>query len=207
MLLVDMPLRDLLAALASSDPTPGGGSAAAVAGAMGAALLTMVAALPKTRTGSEEDRTTLADAAAALNEIQQRLTVAVDEDTAAYDTVVAAYRQPKASEAEQAARKAAIQGALRRATDVPLGVMRLSAAGLVNAAAVAAHGHRAAASDVGVAAALLGAGLHGARLNVEINLGGLNDAAYAEAVAAEVAQITREGAQSAGAVNGSLGRG
>ena len=207
MLLVDMPLRDLLAALASSDPTPGGGSASAVAGAMGAALLTMVAALPKTRTGSEEDRTTLADAAAALNEIQQRLTAAVDEDTAAYDAVVAAYRQPKASEAEQAARKAAIQGALRRATDVPLGVMRLSAAGLVNAAAVAAHGHRAAASDVGVAAALLGAGLHGARLNVEINLGGLNDAAYAEAVAAEVAQITREGAQSAGAVNGSLGRG
>lgn len=204
MLLVDKPLRDLLAAFASSDPTPGGGSASAVAGAMGAALLTMVAALPKTRTGSDGERAVLAEAAAALENVRQELTSAVDEDTAAYDAVVAAHRQPKATDAEQAARKAAIQHALRGATDVPLGVMRLSAAALAHAAVVAANGHRAAASDVGVAVTLLGAGLHGARLNVEINLAGLSDAAYKQAVAAAVAQITREAAESADAADESL---
>ena len=105
------------------------------------------------------------------------------------DAVVAAYKQPKATEADQAARKAAIQHALRRATDVPLGVMRLSAMGLGHAKAVAAHGHQAASSDVGVAVALLKAGLQGARLNVEINLDGLSDAAYTEAVGAEAERL------------------
>src|SRR6185295_14197445 len=97
---------------------------------------------------------------------------------------------PKASAEEQSARKAAIQQALRGATDVPLGVMRQSAAALDLATAVAAHGHRAAASDVGVAVALLRAGLRGARLNVEINLGSMADADYAGAVAAEAARVT-----------------
>ena len=150
-LLIDTSVRDLLTAFSSPDPTPGGGSAAALASAVGASLLTMVTGLPKTRTGSDDDRAALASAASALTGIRQRLTEAIDADTAAYDQVVAAYRLPKASTEEQAARKAAIQQALRAATDVPLDVMRLSAAALEQAKIVAAHGHRAAASDVGVA--------------------------------------------------------
>ncbi len=204
MLLVDTSLRELLAAFASSDPTPGGGSAAAAAGAIGTALLAMIAGLPKTRTGSDADRAGLAGAAAALIGVQQQLTSAVDEDTAAYNAVVAVYKEPKATDAGQTARKAGIQRALRGATDVPLGVMRLSAAGLAQAAVVAAHGHRAAASDVGVAVALLKAALEGARLNVEINLGGLTDAAYKDAVAVEVARLARDGAESADAAMRSL---
>ena len=90
---------------------------------------------------------------------------------------------PKASADEQAARKAAIERALHEATEVPLGVVRLSAAAIDQAGAVAAHGHRAAASDVGVAIALLRAGLRGARLNIEINVAGLSDADYTAAVA------------------------
>ncbi len=207
MLLVEKTFQELLAAFASPDPTPGGGSASAATGAMGAALLTMVAALPKTRTGSEDDRTALTTAVAALIPLRQQLADAVDADTVAYDAVVAAYKLPKGTDAEQAARKAAIQRALRTATDVPLGVMRLSAAGLAKAAVVAAHGHRAAASDVGVAVALLSAGLQGARLNVEINLSGLSDAAYKEAAAAEAAQLARSAAQSADAVGESLANG
>jgi formiminotetrahydrofolate cyclodeaminase len=205
MLLVEKPLHDLLAALASADPTPGGGSASAVAGAMGAALVAMVAALPKTRHGSDEDRAALAIAAAALHRIRQQLTDAIDEDAAAYDAVLAAYRQPKATGAEQAARKAAIQRALRGAIDVPLGVMRAAAAGLAQAVAVASHGHRAAASDAGVGVALLGAALQGARLNVAINVSGLSDAAFSAAVAAEVTELTRDAARSADAANGALG--
>jgi formiminotetrahydrofolate cyclodeaminase len=189
MSLTEQTLRDLLTAFSSSDPTPGGGSASALASAVGASLLMMVAGLPKSRMGSDEDRAALANAASVLADIRQGLTDAIDADTAAYDRVVAAYKLPKASADEQAARKAAIQQALRGATDVPLGVMRLSAAALDRSVAIAAHGHRAAASDVGVAVALLRAGLRGARLNVEINLGSITNGEYSAATAAEAAGL------------------
>jgi formiminotetrahydrofolate cyclodeaminase len=105
---------------------------------------------------------------------------------------------PKASADEQSSRKAAVQEALRAATEVPLGVVRLSAAALEQAVAVAGHGHRAAASDVGVAVALLRAGTRGARLNVEINLGGVADAAFTSAAAADTARLSDEAARAAG---------
>ena len=182
MSLLQLTIDDLLRRFSSSDPTPGGGSASALSSAIGTSLLMMVAALPKTRSGSEEDRSALGRAAAELPEIRDRLAAAIDEDTAAYDAVVAAYKLPKGSDDEQAARKAAIQRALRAATDVPLRVVRLSADALAQATAIAAHGHLAAASDVGVAIALLRAGARGARLNVEINVGSLADGAYAAQV-------------------------
>jgi formiminotetrahydrofolate cyclodeaminase len=197
MLLTDKSVRDLLTAFSSTDPTPGGGSAAALSSAIGASLLMMVAGLPKTRTGSEHDRARLTDARAALVDLRDRLTEAVDADTAAYDQVVAAYKMPKASADEQAARKASIQRALREATDVPLGVVRLSAAALAQSVAVAAHGHKAARSDVGVAIALLRAGLRGARLNAEINIGSVTDAEYTSAVTAEIDRLASESARAA----------
>ena len=189
MLLTDISVRDLLTAFSSSDPTPGGGSAAALASAVGAALLTMVTGLPKTRTGTDGDRAALASASAALAGILQQLTEAIDADSAAYGHVVSAYRRSKGSTEEQAARAAAIQRALRGATDVPLGVMRLSAAALEQAKAVAGHGHRAAASDVGAAVALLRAGLRGARLNIEINVVTVSDAEYVDAVTTETVRL------------------
>jgi methenyltetrahydrofolate cyclohydrolase len=195
MSLTDKSVRDLLSAFSSSDPTPGGGSAAALASAVGASLLLMVAGLPKTRSGSEEDRTALTTASAALADLRTALTGAIDADTAAYDRVVAAYKMPKASADEQSARKTAIQQAQRAATEVPLGVIRLSAAALNQAAAVAAHGHRAAGSDVGVGVALLRAGLRGARLNVEINIGSIVDTGYASAVTAEVVRLSEAAAR------------
>src|SRR5262249_50313614 len=119
-MLRDLPLPELLAAFASTDPTPGGGSPSALSSAFGASLLMMVASLPKTRTGSADDRAALAAAADALDGIRERLTAAIDEDTAAYNGVVAAYKLPKGTADEQAARKAAIQRALRAAIDAPL---------------------------------------------------------------------------------------
>ena len=190
MSLTEQPIRDLLKAFSSTDPTPGGGSASALASAVGASVLMMVTALPKSRTGSDQDRTALANTARSLADIRDGLTGAIDADTAAYDRVVAAFKLPKASAGEQSARTAAIQQALHGATEVPLGVMRLSAAALDLSVAVAAHGHRAAASDVGVAVALLRAGTRGARLNVEINLGSISDMEYAAAVAAEAARVS-----------------
>lgn len=193
-MLTDKSVRDLLAAFASSDPTPGGGSASAIASAIGASLLVMVSGLPKTRGGSDEDRRALAVAASVLTGVQQQLTEAADLDTTAYARVVAAYRMPNASPTEQEARRTTIQHALRSATDVPLGVMRLSSIALQQARTVAAHGYRAAASDVGVAVMLAGAGFRGAQLNVEINLGGLTDTAYADAVRVEVARLSKDAA-------------
>jgi formiminotetrahydrofolate cyclodeaminase len=188
-MLVDRTLRELLDAFASPDPTPGGGSASAAASAIGASLLLMVAGLPKTRENSDDDRAALTAAASALTGIQHQLANAVDDDTAAYDRVVAAYRLPKTTDDERAARSAAIQRALREATDVPLAVMRLSADALGHAGAIAAHGNRSASSDVGVAVALLRAGLAGARLNARLNLGSVKDASYTEAVRGEIDRL------------------
>jgi methenyltetrahydrofolate cyclohydrolase len=198
MLLADKSVRDLLTAFSSSNPTPGGGSAAALTSAVGASLLTMVTALPKTRAGTDDDRAALASAASALAGIRQQLTEAIDADAAAYDQVVGAYKRPKGSTEEQAARKVAIQQALRAATDVPLGVVRLSAAALEQAKIVAAHGHRAAASDAGVAVALLRAGLRGARLNIEVNVGSVSDATYVGAVTTETVRLSDEAERTAG---------
>jgi formiminotetrahydrofolate cyclodeaminase len=188
-MLVDRSVRDLLAAFSSSDPTPGGGSASALASAAGASLLMMVAGLPKTRNGSDDDRAALAAAASALDGIRRQLTDAIDADAAAYDQVVGAYKLPKASPEEQAARRAAIQRALQAATDVPLGVMKQSARALEEATIVAAHGYKLASSDVGVAVALLMAGTAGAKLNVDVNLDAIADAAYRSEVGGDARDL------------------
>ena len=189
-MLTSRSLRDVIAAFAAAEPTPGGGSASALAASVGASLLLMVASLDKTRNQSQDDQAALKSAVGTLTGIQQQLTAAIDADSDAYGQVVAAYRQPKATETEKIARTAAIQRALRMATDVPLGVMRLSVDALKHAQDVAAHGHRAASSDVGVALALLQAGLEGARLNVRTNLDGISDGAYVAAVTAECERLS-----------------
>src|SRR3954454_18063645 len=112
-MLLDDSVRDLLAAFSSPDPTPGGGSASALAAAVGASLLMMVAGLPKTRTGAAEEREALTASAAGLARLREALMEAIDRDAAAYDEVVAAYKLAKASPEEQSARKTAIQRALR----------------------------------------------------------------------------------------------
>src|ERR1051325_4016014 len=188
-MLADKNVRELLDAFASSDPTPGGGSASALASALGAALLQMVAALPKTRSNSDADRAALTAASSALTGIRAQLTQAIDGESGAYGRVVAAYKQAKTTDVEKSARKAAIQRALRAATDVPLGVARLSADALKQADTIGAHGHPGASSDVGVAVALLSAGRRGALLNVAINLGSIDDAAYVSAVRAEAERL------------------
>ena len=127
-------VRDLLCdAFSSSDPTPGGGSAAALASAVGASLLMMVAALPKTRGGTDDDRAALASAAAALaghpSAADRRRSTPTPPPTIRSSPPTSSRRR---SAEEQAARKSAIQQALRAATDVPLDVVRLSAAALAH---------------------------------------------------------------------------
>lgn len=185
-MLVTKTVSQILDAFASPDPTPGGGSASALAGAMGASLLLMVARMPRTRTSSEEDRDALDRAASFLGPAAAELRALIDRDSAAYESVVAAYRLPKGTDDEKAARKAAIQQAMRDAIEAPLGVMRACRTALAQLPLVEAHGNANAASDVQVGRALLSAGLAGARANVEINLPGVTDSEYVERVREEI---------------------
>jgi len=191
MFLTSRSVTSLLDAFASSDPTPGGGSAAALAGAMGASLLAMVAGMPKTKTGAPESRAALDAARGRLMSARATLIDLVDRDSAAYDLVVSAYRRPKGTDAEKAERKDAIQQAMRVATEVPLETATTCAAALADAAVVAEHGNPNAASDVGTAMALLKAGIRGAELNVEINVGSLSDAGLVSKVRATLAAVTK----------------
>jgi formiminotetrahydrofolate cyclodeaminase len=169
--LVDLTTAELLDRIASPDPTPGGGSAAALAGAVAAALVTMVAAMPKTRTGSGDERRRLDDVLASARAEGERLRRLVDEDAAAYQAVIAARRLPRETEGEKAARQQAVEAATSAATDVPLRTARACLAVLQQAVAAAEHGNPNARSDATSAAALAWAGLAGALENVRINLG------------------------------------
>ena len=192
-----MTVAQLLEALASPNPTPGGGTAAAIAGAMGTSLLIMVTGLAKSRNNTDDEKAALASARDALTPLTAQLTDLADADSRAFDQVMAAYRLPKNSDDEKAARTQAIQGALQGATTVPLETLRACSDALAHAGAVAAHGNRSAASDAGVAVALLQAAANGARANVQINLDGIKDERFKTQTAAEAARLTSAVAASA----------
>lgn len=198
MTFADMTLPQFLDALASSDPTPGGGTASAVAGAMGASLLVMVTGLAKSNTNSADEKAALAAARQALQPLVGTLAALADTDAAAFDEVMAAYRLPKAGDDEKAARSTAIQRALQGATTAPLQTLRACAGAMAHAGAVAACGNRSAVSDVGVAIGLLEAAAAGAEANVRINLGSVRDLQFTSAAGDEtgrlVSEVTRQAA-------------
>ncbi len=193
MSLAQLPFTELLDAFRSREPTPGGGSASALGGAVGASLLAMVARLPKPRAHRTEDIERLAVAGARCAAIGDRLAALMDRDSSAYDLVVAAFRLPKNTDEEKTARGIRIQEALRSATEAPLDTMRTCADAIGLAAVIAAFGNRNAASDVQVGLELLRAGLRGAKLNVDVNLPGIKDETFAAAVRREAEQLVVEG--------------
>ncbi len=166
--------------LAGPSPAPGGGSAAALAGAMGAALIGMVCNLtvgqPRFAAAEDELRAALAEAEA----LRRRLTNLADADTHAFNQVMAAYRLPQETDDQQATRQAAIQTALRQATQIPLETAAACAVTLQLAGRVIAKINPNTLSDAGVAALLADAGLRGAQLNVAANLAGIQDAGFAQ---------------------------
>jgi formiminotetrahydrofolate cyclodeaminase len=188
-----MVVTDLLDAFASNEPVPGGGSASALAGAVGVSLLIMVAGLPKTRTGAPEETADLAEASARLRPLRDELLVLVDEDSAAYRAVVAAMRLPKGTDGEAQARRAAMDEATRAATEAPLETMRACQQALRGAVIVAGAGNRNASSDAAVAIDLLMTALRGAALNIEVNVKGFADASFVARVSEERAQLLADG--------------
>lgn len=195
-----LSLVELLDAFASNTPVPGGGSAAALAGAVGASLLIMVASLPKTRQGTSEERAALDAAAVRLKPLRDELASLVDRDSDSYTSVMNAYRLPKSNEEEKAVRKSAIDAAMRAATEAPLATMRACHQVMREAPAIVEHGAPSAASDAAVAIELLATAARGAALNVDTNTAGMKDAEY-------VGRVTRERHDLEQAIDALLSRG
>jgi formiminotetrahydrofolate cyclodeaminase len=171
-------LTDFLSDLASDSPTPGGGSVAALAGALAAALTSMVSNLT---IGRKKYADVEGDVKAVLTKtegLRLELTELMGEDAAAFDKVMAAMKLPKDTEDEKARRTEALEAALVDAAMVPLAVMEKCVDVIGLAREAAEKGNRNAVSDAGVAALMARAGAHAARLNVLINLGWIKSEAH-----------------------------
>ncbi|TAN48589.1 MAG: methenyltetrahydrofolate cyclohydrolase [Methylococcaceae bacterium] len=171
----DKSVQCFLDELAGKAPTPGGGSAAAIMGAMGAALVSMVCNLT---IGKKNYEAVDADMQALLlraEALRADLAGMVRADVAAFDQVMAAYGLPKDSDAEKATRSTAIQAALKRATEVPLQCARASAQAIALSREVAEKGNRNVISDAGVAVMAAYAALKSAALNVYVNTNAIRD--------------------------------
>lgn len=192
-----MSVAQLLEALSSSNPTPGGGTAAAIAGAMGTSLLVMVTALSKSKNNTDDEKAALAKAREVLQPIVAQMKLLADRDAQSFDRVMAAYRLPKVSDNDKAARTQAIQSALQGATTVPLETLRTCAEALKHARVVAEFGNAAAASDAGVAIGLLRAAANGAHANVQTNLEAIKDEAFKTTTGEEAARLSSAAAADA----------
>jgi len=204
MSLLDLTGRDLLAAFAADTPTPGGGSASAFAGAMGASLLAMVSQMKKTRHNTDEERAVLADTGNRLLALRDELARLTDEDTEAFNGVMSAFKKPKTTDEEKELRTCAIQTATLEATVTPLRVMQTAADALMLGLTVARFGNRNAASDAHVGISLLLAAVGGANENVEINLPSLTDEGRRLKLREDAATVRTRAAQAASQAKAAL---
>lgn len=179
-----------LDALASKAPTPGGGSVAALNGAMAAGLISMVCALMVDKQQyadiADEIRTIRSQAEELRHEFQQL----AQDDVEVFGRLSAAYKLPRTTDADAASRKAAIQTVTRQAADIPLRVARAGAALLPLCTALVNRCGRLLVSDIGVAAVLARAAVQSALLNVEINLTTLEDSLYVREVQAQIEDLS-----------------
>jgi methenyltetrahydrofolate cyclohydrolase len=172
--------------LASERPTPGGGGAAALSGAIGAALVSMVANLTIGKKNYEAVSEELEAVNAKATALRAELARAIEEDIVAFNAVMGAYALPRATDEEKAARAASIQTALKDATQAPLRAVKACFEVILLSATVAEKGNLNVISDAGVAVLCANAGLRGAALNVFINAKAIKDRDFAEKRIAEV---------------------
>jgi formiminotetrahydrofolate cyclodeaminase len=186
--------------LASAAPTPGGGSAAAVIGASGAALVSMVCNVTLGKKGQEAAASEMRAILEESERLRVRLTAMAAEDIAAFDGLMAAYRLPKSSEEEKAQRTVAIQAGLRAATRTPLDCARACAQVIALAARAGQHGYSGVISDAGVGVLAAHAALRSAALNVYINAPALQDRDFAARSLRELETLLGHGASDSEAV-------
>jgi methenyltetrahydrofolate cyclohydrolase len=176
----DMTIQTFLDELASKASTPGGGGAAAVSGAMGAALISMVANFTIGKKGYEDVQDECQEILNKSEQLRADLTDAIKDDVDVFNRVMASYGMPKETDEEKAARSAEIQAALKEATDVPLQCAKLCREVVNLSQPIADKGNNNVISDAGVAVLAGYAGLRSAALNVYINIGGIKDKEFAD---------------------------
>lgn len=193
MLLVDRTIKDFVDAVESNEPTPGGGSVAAVAGSLGAALTAMVGNLTFGRKAyeglDEETKEVFNNSFNSVIELKEKLYKLVDEDVNAFQGFMVALKMPKETEEEKTARKKAMEKATIEALEVPLTTAKECLSILQLQKVFADHGNINAITDVGVGALMAYAGVEGALFNVTINLKGLSDKDYIEKIKNECDNI------------------
>lgn len=177
-MLTEKTVSQFLDELASNSPAPGGGSVAALAGSLGAALTSMVCRLTVGKKKYVDVQEEMEAILQQAEELRTNMAALIEEDTNAFNTVMKAFGMPKETEEQQRARSEAIQEATKLATLAPLKVMELSLDAAKLAKRVAEKGNKNSISDAGVAALMLQAACSGAALNVRINLQSLQDDAF-----------------------------
>jgi glutamate formiminotransferase len=190
--LAKMNLREFCNETLSDSPAPGGGSVAALMGALGASLGGMVANLSAGKRGWDDKLEYFSNWAVKAQQLKDELLSLVDEDTAAFNKVMDAFALPKESPEEKAARAAAIAQATKYAAEVPLKVMETASKSYELLAEMAERGNTASVSDVGVGALATRACIEGAALNVRINLAQLKDEKFKPDLLKKIEQISTE---------------
>lgn len=190
-MLVDLTVKDFLDKVAGNDPVPGGGSIAALNGAIAAALAAMVAGLTIDKKGYENQDELMRRIWALAVKQKEGFVSDVDRDSEAYDKVFGCFKLPKSTDEEKAARSAAIQEATRFAALVPMQVARNAYELMSVIADVAMYGNRNAVTDACVAMMSARSAVLGALMNVRINLGSLKDRAFVEKLQCEADELER----------------
>ena len=190
--LIRMKLKDFAFETASESPAPGGGSISAYIGALAAALGTMVANLSAHKRGWDNQWKTYSDVAEEGQKVMKELLFLVDEDTAAFNRIMAVFSMPKNTNQEKAARAASLESATLYATEVPLRTMKAATKALPILYKMAETGNPASASDAGVGALAAVAAIRGADMNVRINAAGLKNRETAERLRSEASTLVRE---------------
>ena len=190
--LLKMNLREFCNETLSDSPAPGGGSVAALMGALGASLGGMVANLSAGKRGWDDRLEYFSDRAVKAQQLKDELLSLVDEDTAAFNKVIDAFALPKESAEEKAARSAAIEQATKHAAEIPFKAMETAFKSYQLLSEMADKGNPASISDVGVGALATRACIEGAAMNVRINLAGLKDEKFKSAFVEKVRKISAD---------------
>jgi formiminotetrahydrofolate cyclodeaminase len=177
-MITSLSVTDFLDVIASPSPAPGGGSVSALAATLGSALTSMVCRLTIGKKKYADVQGEMEKVLKQSEELRAQFKAIIDEDTAAYNKVMAAYGLPKDTEEQKSKRTTEIQEAMKTAIFVPFKLMELCGEAIKLVKIVAEQGNQSAISDAGVAVLMLQAGCEGAALNVKINLGSISDAGF-----------------------------
>lgn len=190
--LLSQSVADFVSEVSRETPAPGGGSVAALAGALGAALASMVAHLTRGKTGSDSQDEILAATAARAGQLKEALLAAVDEDTQAFEAYLDALRLPKSTSEEKALRSQRIQEGLRQAVRIPLRTAGLSLDAMQLAQSMFKHGNPNSMTDAAVGAQIAFTGVQGGVWNVRINLKSIKDPAFCDEMDATCSELIKD---------------